>query len=181
MRRNASAEVPLFTQDFGDHDVLLVADELGDFGRYVVYNTWLPRPVAGSEELVPQAWAPVVEQWGAAQLQSRFADLAGRGMAPEDYGAWAAVRAIGEAVTRTGSTEPGPLRDYILSDAFELGGFKGSPLSFRRWNGQMRQPILLYDDRITMSVSPQEGYLHQRSPLDSLGLDMPESACTAFD
>ena len=45
----------------------------------------------------------------------------------------------------------------------------------------MRQPILLYDDRITMSVSPQEGYLHQRSPLDSLGLDMPESACTAFD
>lgn len=180
MRRNASAEVPLFTQDFGDHDVLLVADELGDFGRYVVYNTWLPRPVAGSEELVPQAWAPVVEQWGAAQLQSRFADLAGRGMAPEDYGAWAAVRAIGEAVTRTGSAEPGPLRDYILSDAFELGGFKGSPLSFRRWNGQMRQPIPIVTDRAVVATAPLEGFHHQGNELDTLGRDAPETACTAF-
>lgn len=180
MRRNASAEVPLFTQDFGDHDVLLVADEIGDFGRYVVYNTWLPRPVAGSEELVPQAWAPVVEQWGAAQLQSRFEELAGRGMAPGDYGAWAAVRALGEAVTRTGSAEPGTLRDYILSDAFELGGFKGSPLSFRHWNGQMRQPIPIVTDRAVVATAPLEGFHHQGNELDTLGRDAPETACTAF-
>jgi hypothetical protein len=31
-----------------------------------------------------------------------------------------------------------------------------------------------------VSVSPQEGFLHQVSPLDTLGLDRPESACTAF-
>ena len=41
----------MFTQDLRDHDVLLVADEVGDFGRYVLYNTWQPRPVAGSEGL----------------------------------------------------------------------------------------------------------------------------------
>ena len=35
MRRNASAEVPLFTQDLDDHDILIIADEINDFGRYV--------------------------------------------------------------------------------------------------------------------------------------------------
>jgi ABC transporter substrate binding protein (PQQ-dependent alcohol dehydrogenase system) len=54
-------------------------------------------------------------------------------------------------------------------------------VTFRGWNGQMRQPILLFDGRITVSVSPQEGFLHQRSPLDTMGLDQPESQCTAFN
>ncbi|MBY6004187.1 ABC transporter substrate-binding protein [Salipiger bermudensis] len=180
MRRNASAEVPLFTQGFKEHDVLLLADEIGDFGRYVVYNTWLPRPVAGSEELVPQAWAPVVEQWGAAQLQSRFEALAARDMQPEDYAAWAAIRAIGEAVTRTGSAEAATLRDYIFSDAFELAGFKGSPLSFRAWNGQLRQPIPIVTDRAVVATAPLEGFHHQGNELDTLGRDAPETACTAF-
>ena len=39
MRRNAAQEVPLFTQEFGDYDVLVVADEIHDFGRYILYNT----------------------------------------------------------------------------------------------------------------------------------------------
>ncbi|MGR3377830.1 ABC transporter substrate-binding protein [Salipiger abyssi] len=181
MRRNASAEVPLFTQEFGEHDVLLIADEIGDFGRYVVYNTWLPRPVAGSEELVPQAWAPVVEQWGAAQLQSRFEDLAHRDMTSGDYATWAAIRTLGEAVTRTGSGEAGVLRDYILSDAFELAGFKGRPLSFRPWNGQLRQPIPIVTDRAVVATAPLEGFFHQGNELDTLGRDAPESACRAFE
>jgi ABC transporter substrate binding protein (PQQ-dependent alcohol dehydrogenase system) len=180
MRRNAAQEVPLFTQDLGKHDLLLVADELGDFGRYIAYNTWLPRPVAGSEGLVPTAWAPVVEQWGAAQLQSRFNDLATRPMRPRDYAAWAAIRSIGEAVTRTGSADPAMLRSYILSDKFELAGFKGRPLSFRRWNGQLRQPIPLVTPRALAAQAPLESYLHQRNELDTLGLDAPESACEAL-
>ena len=180
MRRNASQEVPLFTQELGKYDLLLIADELGDFGRYIAYNTWLPRPVAGSEGLVPTAWAPVVEQWGAAQLQSRFNDLAARPMRPRDYAAWAAIRSIGEAVTRTGSADPATLRSYILSDQFELAGFKGRPLSYRPWNGQLRQPIPLVTKRALAAQAPLEGYLHQRTELDTLGLDAPESACEAF-
>ena len=180
MRRNASQEVPLFTQGLGRHDVLLVADEIGDWARYVLYNTWEPRPVAGSEGVVPVAWAPVVEQWGAAQLQNRFRDTAGREMRPKDYAAWAAVRSIGEAVTRTGSAEAATLRGYMLSDAFELAGFKGRPMSFRTWNGQMRQPIPLVHPRALVAQAPLEGFLHQRTELDTLGLDAPETACTAF-
>lgn len=180
MRRTASQEVPLFTQEFKDHDALLVADELHDFGRYIAYNTWLPRPVAGSEGLKPVAWSPVVEQWGAAQLQSRFTDLAGRDMRPADYAAWAAIRTIGEAVTRTNANDAKTLRNFILSDEFELAGFKGRAMNYRPWNGQLRQPIPLVTDRAVVAQAPLPGYLHQRTELDTLGIDRPESQCEAF-
>lgn len=180
MRRTAAQEVPIFTQDFGRYDVLLIADESRDFGRYLAYNTWEARPVAGSEGLEPVAWAPVIEQWGAAQMQSRFRDVAGRPMSSRDYAAWAAVRAIGEAVTRTGAPDAAALRAYMLSDAFALAGFKGRPLSFRTWNGQMRQPIPLVTARAMVAQAPLEGFLHPRTELDTLGVDAPETACTAF-
>lgn len=180
MRRNASAEVPLFTQDFGDYDLLLLSDTLDDFDRYIPYNTWLPRPTGGTEGVVPAVWSPVVEQWGAAQLQSRFADLAGRDMQAEDYAAWAAIRSIGEAVTRTASADPATLRDFLLSDQFELAGFKGRPQSFRDWDGQMRQPIPLVHDRAMVAQAPVEGFMHQVTELDTMGTDRPESHCTAF-
>lgn len=181
MRRNAGQEVPAFTQSLKAHDVLLVADTRDDYGRYIPYNTWLPRPVAGTEGIVPSAWTPVVEQWGAAQLQSRFNEATLRSMRAEDYAAWAAVRVIGEAVTRTGSSEAGSLRSYILSDAFELAGFKGRPMSFRSWNGQLRQPIPLTTSRALIAQAPLEGFLHERNELDSLGVDLPESECTAYE
>ena len=180
MRRAASAEVPLFTQDFGDYDVLVVADETHDFGRYILYNTWEPRPVAGSEGLTATAWAPVIEQWGAAQLQSRFSDAHDRPMAPVDYAAWAAVRTVGEAVTRTNSGDFDTLRDFILSDDFELAGFKGRPLTYRDWNGQLRQPIAIAHPRALVATAPLEGFLHHVNELDSLGLDRPESQCEAY-
>lgn len=180
MRRNASQEVPLFTQPLGDYDVLLIADEIHDWGRYVQHNTWYPRPVAGSEGLTAVAWAPVVEQWGAAQLQSRFTEHASRDMRPKDYAAWAAIRSVGEAVTRTNSGDVTALRDYLLSDRFELAGFKGRPMNFRTWNGQMRQPIPLVHARALVAQAPLAGFLHQRTELDTLGIDEAESPCTAF-
>lgn len=181
MRRNAAQEVPLFTQELGVYDVLLVADEANDFARYIPYNTWHPRPVAGSEGLMPRAWDRVVEQWGAAQLQSRFVELAGRPMQDVDYAAWAAMRSIGEAVTRTGSADAADLRAFLLSDEFELAGFKGRPLTYRGWNGQLRQPIALTHRGALVASAPLEGFLHQRSELDTLGLDLPESDCAAFN
>ncbi|MEM9870526.1 MAG: ABC transporter substrate-binding protein [Pseudomonadota bacterium] len=180
MRRNASAEVPLFTQDFGDYDALIIADEVHDFGRYVLYNTWQARPIVGSEGLTAVGWSPVIEQWGAAQLQSRFEEQNGREMTAQDYAAWAAVRTLGEAMTRTNATDPETLRAYILSDDFELAGFKGRPLTYRDWNGQLRQPIAVAHPRALVAQAPLDGFLHQTNELDSLGLDRPESNCEAF-
>jgi ABC transporter substrate binding protein (PQQ-dependent alcohol dehydrogenase system) len=181
MRRNAAQEVPLFTQDLGDYDVLLVADEANDFARYIPFNTWYPRPVAGAEGLTPRTWDRVVEQWGAAQLQSRFNDQSNRPMQSKDYGAWVALRALGEAVTRTKSADAATLRAYMLGPDFELAGFKGRPLTFRSWNGQLRQPIPLTHRGALVAQAPLDGFLHQRSELDTLGLDQPESACRAFE
>ncbi len=181
MRRNAAQEVPLFTQELGDYDALIIADELHDFGRYVMYNTWEPRPVIGSEGLTAEAWGPAVEQWGAAQLQSRFEDAHERGMHPRDYAAWAALRAVGEAVTRTQAADVATVRAYLLGPDFELAGFKGRPLTFRTWNGQLRQPIPLLHPRALVANAPLEGFLHQRTELDTLGLDEPETNCTAFN
>jgi ABC transporter substrate binding protein (PQQ-dependent alcohol dehydrogenase system) len=175
-RRPAQAEVPVFTQGF-EYDIVMVADEVGEFGEYLAYRTWLPRLVAGTQGLTPTSWHRSHEQWGAAQLQSRFLKAAGRRMTALDYQVWASVRAIGEAATRTKSADFRKIKTYMLSEDFDLAGFKGQKLTFRTWNHQLRQPILLAAPTALVSVSPQEGFLHPRSPLETLGTDESESRC----
>ncbi len=174
-------QLPAFTQDAEDHDVVIAADMSDYFARFLSYHLWTPRPVMGSGGLVPTTFHGAHEAYGATQFQTRFEELTGRYVKPEDYNVWLALRVIGEAVTRANTAEPDGVRDYAKSDEFELAAFKGQRVTFRDWNGQLRQPILLYDGTITVSVSPQEGFLHQSSPLDTMGLDRPESQCTAFD
>lgn len=179
MRRNAAQEVPVFTQA-RKYDVVVVTDENRDFAQYLLYNTWLPRPVTGSAGMRPVAWSSVIEQWGATQLQSRFNKLANRPMTEIDYANWAAIRSIGEAVTRTSSADAAQIREYILSEEFELAGFKGAPLNYRKWNGQLRQTVQLVHANAVVANAPIEGFLHAQTELDTLGVDKPESACTAF-
>jgi ABC transporter substrate binding protein (PQQ-dependent alcohol dehydrogenase system) len=170
-------EMPVFTQGAADHDVVVVADESEVFGTYLPYRTWIPRPVAGSAGLVPSSWHPAHEQWGAAQIQNRFEKAAGRRMKSKDMQAWIAVRIIGEAATRTRSTDAKTIASFIKSPEFSIAAFKGQKTTFRNWNWQLRQPILLSDARNVVSVSPQEGFLHQFSQLDTLGIDQPETKC----
>ena len=170
------AEVARFTQGLS-YDVLVVTDSLDNFGDELAFRTTDPRPVAGTNGMVPTAWAKPFEQWGGTQLQSRFLKQAHRWMTNRDYGAWMAVRAVGEAATRTNSTDPATMIAYLHGPAFELAAFKGSRLNFRAWDGQLRQPVLLADSNSLISVSPQPGYLHQFSELDTLGIDQPETAC----
>jgi ABC transporter substrate binding protein (PQQ-dependent alcohol dehydrogenase system) len=175
-RRTAQSDVAVFTQ-VDDYDVLVVADEQGQFGEYLDYRTWIPRPVIGTQGLIATAWHRSHEQWGAVQIQNRFKEQAGRWMEEQDYAAYLAVRAIGEAATRTGSNDANRVKDYMLSDAFALQGYKGNPLSFRSWDGQLRQPILLTAPRSLVAVAPIEGFLHPKTELDTLGYDQPESQC----
>ncbi len=173
---NEQQEVNAFTQ-VDDYDILLVADERDAFGEYLLYRTYLPRPVGGTQGLVPTAWSGVHEQWGATQFQRRFRDRAGRWMTPLDYAAWLGVRSVGEAATRINSGDASKLRSYLLGPQFQLAAFKGVAVSYRDWNGQMRQPLLLTSPRLLVSVSPQAGFLHPTSVLDTLGYDRPESRC----
>jgi ABC transporter substrate binding protein (PQQ-dependent alcohol dehydrogenase system) len=171
------SQIPLFTQSAPDYDVLVAADESQVFASYLPYRTHDPRPVAGSAGLVPTSWDASLDQWGAIQLQDRFIRLFSRRMTALDMQAWTAVRMIGEAGARVNSSDPKILVGYMKGPDFAVAAFKGRKLTVRDWDLQLRQPILLTDGRVIVSVSPQEGFLHQFSELDTLGIDRPETKC----
>jgi ABC transporter substrate binding protein (PQQ-dependent alcohol dehydrogenase system) len=170
-------QLPVFTQGAPAYDILVAADESEVFASYLPYRTWDPRPVAGSAGLVPTSWDASHDQWGALQMQDRFMKLFARRMTARDMQAWTAVRMIGESLSRTRSSDAKAVLDFLKGPDFALAAFKGQRLTLRDWNLQLRQPILLTDGRMTVSVSPQEGFLHQVSELDTLGYDRPESKC----
>lgn len=177
MRRNAAAEVPAFTQG-ADYDVVFIADEVKDFGQYVAYHTWLPRPIVGSHGIEPVAWHRVVEQWGAAQLQSRFRKIAKRHMAQKDYATWAAMRTVAEGVTRLKTVDVPTLQNYILGPKIRLAMFKGRSMNYRPWSGQMRQTIpLVHAGGAVIKLSPVEGFLHPKTELDTIGIDENLAKC----
>jgi ABC transporter substrate binding protein (PQQ-dependent alcohol dehydrogenase system) len=170
-------QIPLFTQQAPAYDVLVAADESEVFAAYLPYRTWDPRPVAGSAGLVPKSWDASHDQWGAVQMQNRFAKLFSRRMSALDMQAWTAGRMIGEGASRTRTGDAKAMLDFLKSPDFALAAFKGQKLTLRDWNLQLRQPILLSDGRTVVSVSPQEAFLHQVSELDTLGVDRPETKC----
>jgi ABC transporter substrate binding protein (PQQ-dependent alcohol dehydrogenase system) len=170
-------QIPVFTQSAPDYDVLVAADESDVFAGYLPYRTWDARPVAGSAGLVPKSWDAAHDQWGANQLQNRFMTMFRRRMTTLDGQAWVAARMIGEAVSRKQSADPKVMLEFFKSPDFALAAFKGRRLTLRDWNLQLRQPILLADGRVIAAVSPQEGFLHQVSELDTLGYDRPETRC----
>jgi ABC transporter substrate binding protein (PQQ-dependent alcohol dehydrogenase system) len=171
------SQIPLFTQSAPDYDVLIAADESQVFAPYLPYRTSEPRPVAGTAGLVPTSWDASHDQWGAIQLQNRFRRSFSRRMTALDMQAWTAARMIGEAAEHVQSADAQKLLDYIKGPDFALAAFKGRKLTVRDWDLQLRQPILLADGRVVVSVSPQEGFLHQYSELDTLGVDRPETKC----
>jgi ABC transporter substrate binding protein (PQQ-dependent alcohol dehydrogenase system) len=161
LRRTAANELPAFTQA-RNYDAVVVADVRGDFGEYVPFNTWLPRPVVGTQGMSPVTW---------------HCAMAGRDITSDDYAAWAAVRSIGTAVTDLNVADAGAIRDFLFTDKFQLAAFKGRSLSFRNWNGQLRQPIPLVHPRSLVAQAPFEGFLHPNTEMDTLGFDRPESQC----
>ena len=176
IRRKASEEFPVFTQA-SDYDVIVVADYIGDFGESLYFNTWLPRPVAGTQGLTPVTWHKVIESNGAAQMQSRFETFASRWMQSKDFSNWVAVRTIIASITKTKTTDLKTNLDFIYSENFDLAAYLGRKLSFRDYNGQMRMPISLVQPRALISTSPQDGFLHPVTDLDTLGIAPFEMRC----
>jgi len=160
-----------------EYDVVFVADHQGDFSRGLLFNTLLPRPVVGSAGLMPMAWHPLWDRDGAAQLQRRFFRAAKRPMTDLDWAAWAGVRAVVETVVASKARSGADVIKALHSQDLTLELYKGEPGSFRTWNKQLRQPILLATDQTVAAVAPVEGMLHRTNPLDTLGLDEPEFHC----
>lgn len=176
IRRKANAEFPSFTQA-NDYDLILLSDYYGDFGEFMYFNTWLPRPIAGTQGLKPLIWHKVIEQWGAAQMQKRFEKFAKRWMQAKDYSNWVAIRTIINSIARTKTSDLKTNLDFIRSKEFELGAYMGRKLSFKDYNGQLRMPISLVQPRALISTSPQVGFLHPITDLDTLGIAPFEMKC----
>ena len=160
-----------------DHDVVFVADSDGEFARSVPYDTVRPRPVVGAEGLVAEAWHWAWSRHGAPQLVSRFDKQAGRHMGSADWAAWVAVKAVVEAVVRTGNAPFDKRVAYLGGEEITIDGFKGNRLYFRDWDRQLRQPILIATHNAVIERAPLQGFLHQTNNMDTLGFDRRDSRC----
>ncbi len=175
--QQVQTQMPLLTQTRAEYDVVFVADAEESFGDYLMYRTFIPRPVVGSHGLMAVGWHRSFEQYAGTQMQNRFERAAKRVMTERDYYGWLAVRTFGEAVLRTSKADRKSIKDYLLSKEFAVAGFKGQGLTFRSWDQQMRQPILLSGPRSLVSISPQDGFLHKYYTTDTMGFDKPETKC----
>jgi ABC transporter substrate binding protein (PQQ-dependent alcohol dehydrogenase system) len=169
---------PLLLTGGADYDVVWVVDTDGEFARSLPYHTALPRPVVGDAGLFALAWAPHFERFGAPQLARRFAKQAQRPMTGQDWAAWMAAKAVMQAALEApAATNAVQITKALTRSELTLDGFKGVRLSFRPWDRQLRQPLLMSDGQGVISLAPAEGALHPKNVLDTLGADAPESAC----
>jgi ABC transporter substrate binding protein (PQQ-dependent alcohol dehydrogenase system) len=176
--QQVQGQIPMETEAAPEHDVLWVVNSDQGFGDYLMYRTYLPRPVVGTQGLQAIAWDPSYTEYGAMHLQDALPKIAHRAPTERDYTAWLGGRAMTDAVMRSDATTPPKVKAYLLSDQFRLEGFKGQAMTFRPWDQQLRQPIILGGGtRVPVSVSPQEGFLHPDNLTDSLGFDQPETKC----
>ena len=176
-REREKNNVTLLTGGRRDYDVVYVADTFGEFGRYVPYQTNRPRPVVGSVGLVADWWSWSWERYGAPQLNSRFEQHTGRRMVGQDWSAWVGVKAMVQAVTRARSTSFEEVAAYLRGEKIKIDGAKGPPLSFRQWNNQLRQPILISTHNAIIERAPLRGFLHESNDLDTLGDDIRDTVC----
>jgi ABC transporter substrate binding protein (PQQ-dependent alcohol dehydrogenase system) len=174
-RERELANTLLLTQ--GSYDVVWVVDSDGEFALSLPYRTALPRPVVGDAGLVAVAWSPRFERFGAPQVTRRLSKAAGRPMDAHDWPAWMAGKALVAAAV---AAPKGPAAAFhkALADV-ALDGSKGVAMSFRAWDGQLRQPVLLSDGRSVIDLAPVDGVMHPKNALDTLGADAPEKLCKA--
>ncbi len=169
---------PLLLTGNADYDVVWVVDTDGEFARSLPYRTALPRPVVGDAGLVALAWGPNFERFGAPQLARRFQRAAQRPMTDTDWAAYVAAKAVLQAALEApANPTPAQIMAALVRPDFALDGFKGVRLSFRAWDRQLRQPLLLGDGLGVIATAPVEGVMHPKNALDTLGTDAPETAC----
>lgn len=177
-RERDLANTRLLTSD-REHDVVVVLDADGEFARTLPYATQQPRPVVGSNGLSALAWHPQWERNGGPQVSRRFRRIAGRAMTGQDWSAWIAVRSIAAVLVEQPAAGALEQARALRGGSLYLDGAKGPRLSYRAWDGQLRQPVFLSHGDGVVGVAPLDGVLHPLEALDTLGIDRQESRCKA--
>jgi len=159
------------------YDAVYISDTHGEFSYKVPFATHIPSTVLGSSGLTPRAWHWSYLRHGAPQVHGRFERMNKRRMTEEDWAAWVGMRAIAEALVRFKNNENFSFQDAFVSEEFKLDGSKGPVLNFRKWNRQLRQPIMLSTDNWVTSIAPLESFVHRVNNLDTIGIDSKTSKC----
>lgn len=173
-REQNSVALMSYAEDF---DVAFVADTARDFGRTVPFALARPRPTIGSVGLTAADWDAQADRFGAPQVNNRFARLAHRPMTPGDWATWVAVRAVVEAAGRGGAKTPSEIVAKLGDGSVQLDVTKGVVASFRPWDHQLRQPVMLRTADVVVDYAPIDGFLAQTTALDTLGLGPGEVPC----
>ena len=160
-----------------EHEVVAVMDSQGEFARTLPYATQWPRPVVGASGLMAQVWHPQWERNGGPQLSRRFYKLTKRPMQGHDWAAWMAVKAVAAVLVDGPKDTIAQQLKRLRSGTVYVDGFKGPRLSFRPWDGQLRQPLFLSHVDGVVGLAPLDGVLHPTEVMDTLGMDEKESAC----
>jgi ABC transporter substrate binding protein (PQQ-dependent alcohol dehydrogenase system) len=168
---------PLLLAAGSAYDAVWIVDSDGEFARGLPYRTVLPRPVVGDAGLVALAWHAQFERYGAPQVSRRFFKAAKRPMTDRDWAAWMAGKTLLALATAVPKGPNGAWAQALAKTSVD--GSKGVNLSFRAWDGQLRQTMLLTDGQGVIAQAPIEGLLHPTDVLDTLGADAPEKLCKA--
>ena len=176
---------PEFLTGGASYDVVAVIDSERDFGRYIPYSTRRARPVVGDVGLVPVTWHRTLERYGAPQLNERYqifdsenSPPTSESMSDSEFSAWSAIKLITNSLPIADLTSEVLDPRQILEDpGSQVDLYKGTRGSIRRWNHQLRQPILLTTGDAVIAVAPMPKFLHPKHYTDTLGLDEQESPC----
>ena len=176
---------PEFLTGGASYDVVAVIDSARDFGRYIQVSTRRARPVVGDVGLTPVGWHRALERYGAPQLNERYQLFdedkplsASEAMSDQEFAAWSAVKLITNSLGTVDSiAETVNPRNILAHPGAQVDLYKGTRGSIRKWNNQLRQPILLATGDTVVAVAPMPKFLHPKHYVDTLGLDEPESRC----
>lgn len=126
-------------------------------------------------------WHHELERFSARELNARFRRRFNAPMTEASWGAWAALKLVGEAVVRAGAGDGAALVAFMES-APPFDGHKGEALTFRRWDHQLRQPLYVVGPRKREDIAGPLGPFAVLADvggknLDALGTAMADSRC----
>jgi len=138
----------------------------------------------------PALWFHGFSRYSGRELNKRLAEALGQ---PAESRAWAnftAVKAVWEAVLRGGRTDTAGLVSFFAKGR-GMDAHKGQPLTFRPWDHQLRQPLMVLRCRVPAAGATRWDIFEllgevplrgtpgksQEEILDTLGLSEAESAC----
>jgi hypothetical protein len=127
-----------------------------------------------------QSWDAALTRFGADTLNQRFLMRFHTPMTPGAWSAWFAVKATWESALRQKSGDAQQIAAFLGRETTQFDGHKGTPLSFRSWDHQLRQPLYVVGDGPPKQIPDGTGDESVRDALDRLGTSTRTSSCEAI-